>query len=80
MSASTSSSARQRSQKSLRMFLSSSIATGNKREALRRDMECMLHFPGDFGCFDLLQCTADKQSTISVKGCQASYVHGQPKD
>ena len=35
-------------------------------------MECMLHFPGDFGCFDLLQCTADKQSTISVKGCHYS--------
>ena len=32
----------------------------------------MLHFPGDFGCFDLLQCTADKQSTISVKGCHYS--------
>lgn len=27
----------------------------------------MLHFPGDFGCFDLLQCAVDKQSTISVK-------------
>ena len=51
---------------------SGSIATGNKQEALRRDMECMLHFPGDFGCFDLLQCTADKQSTISVKGCHYS--------
>ena len=25
---------------------SGSIATGNKQEALRRDLECMLHFPG----------------------------------
>lgn len=50
-----------------------SIATGNKQEALRRDMECMLHFPGDFGCFDLLQCTADKQSTISVKDAITLY-------
>jgi hypothetical protein len=33
---------------------SGSIATGDKRQALRRDMECMLHFPGNFGCFDLL--------------------------
>lgn len=48
---------------------SGSIATGNKQEALRRDVECMLHFPGDFGCFDLLQCEADKQSSISVMGC-----------
>ena len=51
---------------------SGSIATGDKQQALRRDMECMLHFPGDFGCFDLLQCTVDKQSTISVKGCHYS--------
>ena len=60
---------------------SGSIATGNKQEALRRDMECMLHFPGDFGCFDLLQCTADKQSTISVKGCHYSipdHLAGEP--
>ena len=27
----------------------------------------MLHFSGDFGCFDLLQATVDKQSTICVK-------------
>lgn len=51
---------------------SGSIATGDKRQALRRDLECMLHFPGDFGCFDLLQCSVDKQSTISVKGCHYS--------
>jgi len=31
-----------------------SIATGDKQVALRRDLECLLHFPGDFGCFDLL--------------------------
>ena len=49
-----------------------SIATGNKQEALRRDVECMLHFPGDFGCFDLFDCTVDKQSTISIKGCHYS--------
>ena len=49
-----------------------SIATGDKREALRRDMDALLHFPGDFGCFDLLQCTVDKQSTISVKNCHYS--------
>lgn len=51
---------------------SGSLATGNKREALRRDLECMLRFPGDFGCFDLLQCSVDKQSTISVKGSHYS--------
>jgi hypothetical protein len=51
---------------------SGSIATGNKQEALRRDVECMLHFPGDFGCFDLFDCTVDKQSTISIKGCHYS--------
>ena len=32
----------------------------------------MLHFPGDFGCFDLFDCTVDKQSTISIKGCHYS--------
>ena len=51
---------------------SGSVATGDKLQALRRDVECMLHFPGDFGCFDLLQCSVDKQSTISVKGCHYS--------
>jgi hypothetical protein len=51
---------------------SGSIATGNKREALRRDVDHMLHFPGDFGCFDLFDCTVDKQSTISIKGCHYS--------
>ena len=49
-----------------------SIATGDKREALRRDTDCLLHFPGDMGCFDLMQCSVDKQSTISVKGCHYS--------
>ena len=51
---------------------SGSIATGNKQEALRRDVDCMLHYPGDFGCFDLMDCTVDKQSTISVKGSHYS--------
>ena len=51
---------------------SGSIATGDKRQALRRDMECMLHFPGDFGCFDLLQATVDKQATICVKNSHYS--------
>ena len=51
---------------------SGSIATGNKQEALRRDLECMLHYPGDFGCFDLLQCEVDKQATVSVFGCHYS--------
>lgn len=49
-----------------------SISTGDKQLALRRDMECLLQFPGDFGCFDLLQCSVDKQSTISVKNCHYS--------
>ena len=51
---------------------SGSVATGDKREALRRDMDCMMRFPGDMGCFDLTQCSVDKQSTISVKGCHYS--------
>ena len=51
---------------------SGSIATGNKQDALRRDLECLLHFPGDFGCFDLLQSSVDKQSTISVRNCHYS--------
>lgn len=51
---------------------SGSIATGDKQQALRRDTECMLHFPGDFGCFDLLQATVDKQSTICVKNSHYS--------
>lgn len=49
-----------------------SISTGDKQAALRRDMECLLQFPGDFGCFDLLQCSVDKQSTICVKNCHYS--------
>lgn len=32
----------------------------------------MLHFPGDFGCFDLLTCSVDKQSTVCVKNCHYS--------
>ena len=51
---------------------SGSIATGDKQQALCRDMECMLHFPGDFGCFDLLQAAVDKQSTICVKNSHYS--------
>lgn len=51
---------------------SGSIATNSKKEALRRDIDAMLHFPGDFGCFELMQCVADKQSTISVKGIHYS--------
>ena len=51
---------------------SGSIATGRKQEALRRDLDAMRCFPGDFGCFDLLDCVVDKQSTISVKGCHYS--------
>ena len=49
-----------------------SITTENKHEALRRDVNAMLHFPGDFGCFDLMTCSVDKQSTICVKGCHYS--------
>ena len=51
---------------------SGSIATNHKRDALRRDIDAMLPFPGDFGCFELMQCVADKQSTISVKGVHYS--------
>lgn len=46
-----------------------SVATGRKPEALRRDIDALLHFPGDFGCFDMMTCSVDKQSTICVKGC-----------
>lgn len=49
-----------------------SIATGERQLALRRDMDAMLHFPGDFGCFDVLTCSVDKQATISVRGCHYS--------
>ena len=48
------------------------ICRDNGFAALRRDVECMLHFPGDFGCFDLFDCTVDKQSTISIKGSHYS--------
>ena len=51
---------------------SGSIATGDKQQALRRDLDAMLHFPGDFGCFDVMTCSVDKQATISVKGCHYS--------
>lgn len=51
---------------------SSSIVTGNKQEALRRDIDAMWHFPGDFGCFDMMTCTVDKQSTVCIKGCHYS--------
>lgn len=51
---------------------SGSIATGNKQEALCRDVRYMLRFPGDFGCFDMFECSVDKQSTISVKGSHYS--------
>ena len=51
---------------------SGSIATNHKKDALRRDIDAMMHFPGDFGCFELTQCVSDKQSTISVKGIHYS--------
>ena len=51
---------------------SGSIATGNKQEALCRDIRYMLRFPGDFGCFDMFECSVDKQSTISIKGSHYS--------
>ena len=51
---------------------SGSIATGDKRQALRRDIDAMLHFPGDFGCFDLLQASVDKQATVCVRNCHYS--------
>lgn len=51
---------------------SGSISTQEKQAALRRDLDMMLRFPGDFGCFDLLQCTVDKQSTISVRNSHYS--------
>jgi hypothetical protein len=51
---------------------SGSIATGNKQEALCRDVRYMLRFPGDFGCFDMFECNVDKQSTISIKGSHYS--------
>jgi hypothetical protein len=51
---------------------SGSIATGNKQEALCRDVRYMLRFPGDFGCFDMFECSVDKQSTISIKGSHYS--------
>ena len=51
---------------------SGSIATGDKQQALRRDLDCLLDFHGDFGCFELLQCSVDKESTICVKKCHYS--------
>ena len=49
-----------------------SVATGDKQAALRRDLDSMLRFPGDFGCFDLMQCAVDKQATISVRNSHYS--------
>lgn len=44
-----------------------SVATLDKGNALQRDLSALLPYPGEFGCFELLESVVDKQSTIWVK-------------
>jgi Transposase and inactivated derivatives len=44
-----------------------SISTQNKVFRLREDLDALLPYPGEMGCFELVECSVDKLSTIVYK-------------
>lgn len=44
-----------------------SLSTLNKIQALSDDLEALMPYPGDMGCFELIECSVDKLSTIVFK-------------
>ena len=44
-----------------------SISTQNKIFRLREDLDALMPYPGEMGCFELIECNVDKLSTIVYK-------------
>lgn len=44
-----------------------SLATLNKIQALEDDIDALMPYPGEMGCFELIECSVDKESTIVFK-------------
>ena len=44
-----------------------SISTQNKVFRLREDLDALMPYPGEMGCFELVECSVDKLSTIVYK-------------
>ena len=44
-----------------------SISTRDKVFRLREDLDALMPYPGEMGCFELVECTVDKLSTIVYK-------------
>ena len=44
-----------------------SIATADKYGELQEELDALMPYPGEFGCFELAEYKVDKQSTITVK-------------
>ena len=45
----------------------SSLSTLNKLQALNDDIDSLMPYPGEMGCFELIECSVDKLSTIVFK-------------
>ena len=44
-----------------------SLSTINKITALTDDLNALMPYPGEMGCFELIECSVDKLSTIVFK-------------
>lgn len=44
-----------------------SLSTLNKIQAINDDLEALMPYPGEMGCFELIECSVDKLSTIVFK-------------
>lgn len=44
-----------------------SISTSNKVFKLREDIDALMPYPGEMGCFELIECSVDKLSTFVYK-------------
>ena len=44
-----------------------SLSTLNKIAAIADDLEALMPYPGEIGCFELIECSVDKLSTIVFK-------------
>ena len=44
-----------------------SVSTQNKIFKLREDLDALMPYPGEMGCFELVECNVDKLSTVVYK-------------
>ena len=44
-----------------------SLSTANKQLELQEDLNALMPYPGEMGCFELIECSVDKLSTIVYK-------------